>query len=201
MQLVRIKQRSKSWLDWRRTKITASDAPIIMEMSPFKTPFQLLDEKLSCYESPQNKYMKRGNELEPIALQAFEKETGLVMFPAVGVHETEWIAASFDGVTIEEDAIVEIKCPGKKDHACALDGKIAEKYIAQLQHQIYVSGLSFSYYFSFDGEKGVILEVKRDEEFIEKMIAKETDFWNILSTEIELRNIRKKDLENATGII
>lgn len=201
MQLVRIKQKSKQWLEWRREKITASDAPIIMGMSPFKTPEQLLNEKLHKFESPENPYMRRGNELEPIALQAFEKETGLVMFPAVGVHENGWIAASFDAVTIEEDAICEIKCPGKKDHACALDGNVPEKYIAQLQHQIYVAGLNFAYYYSFDGQKGIILEVKRDEGFIEKMLEKETDFWNILCTEIEIQNIRKKEVENAIGSI
>ena len=104
------------------------------------------------------------------------------MFPGVFVHDTiDWMSASFDGITLEQDAICEIKCPGKKDHAIALKGKIPTKYIPQLQHQIYVSGLSlFSYYYSFDGESGVVIEVKRDQEFIDKMVEKEFEFWNCL---------------------
>ena len=197
MKLVRLKQRSKEWLDFRRNHVCASDSPIIMGMSNFKTVDQLLNEKVRGYEQHQNPYMARGNELEPVALKAFEKETNLIMFPCVGVHDqNDWMAASFDGMTLEEDLIVEIKCPGKKDHTLALQGKIPEKYIAQLQHQIYVSGLDFSYYYSFDGEKGIVLEVKRDDEFIEKMLALEIDFWNILKTEVERINLKKA--EHAT---
>lgn len=192
MKTVRLTQRTKAWLDFRRNHICASDAPIILGMSPFKTIEQLLDEKIRGFEQVQNPFMLRGNNLEPIGLAEFEKETGLTMFPCVAVHdELDWMAASFDGMTIDEDYILEIKCPGKKDHKTALEGKVPDKYIAQLQHQIFVSGLDFSYYYSFDGLKGVILEVKRDQEFIEKMIEKETEFWNILQTEIERINISK----------
>ena len=194
MKLVRLKQRSKEWLDFRRNHVCASDAPIIMGMSNFKTIDQLINEKVRGFEQHQNPHMVRGNELEPVALKAFEKETNIIMFPCVGVHDqNDWMAASFDGMTLEEDLIVEIKCPGKKDHWVASSGKVPEKYIAQLQHQIYVSGLDFSYYYSFDGEKGIVLEVKRDEEFIEKMLAMEIDFWNILQTEIERMNLKKAE--------
>lgn len=181
MHLVKLQQRTKSWLEWRKTKIMASDAPIITGASKFKTVQELYNEKIKCYECTPNPYMKRGIDLEPVALKEFEKETGLIMFPVVGMHDKEdWMAASFDGMTIEEDLIVEIKCPGKKDHNEAILGMIPDKYFPQIQHQIYVSGLDFAYYYSFDGEKGIVLEVKRDEEFIEKMIAKEKEFWHCL---------------------
>ena len=156
MKLISLKQRSKEWLQWRSTRVCASDAPIIMGMSPFKTVDKLLQEKSKCFESTPNKYMLRGIELEAMALQEFEKETGLIMFPCIGEHENEWVAASFDGMTIEQDAIVEIKCPGKKDHFAAMNDIIPEKYKAQLQHQMYVAGVHLMYYYSFDGEKGVI---------------------------------------------
>jgi putative phage-type endonuclease len=181
MKIVNLKQGTKSWLDWRRTKITASDSGIILEMSPFKKPDQLLNEKLKGFETVANCYMRRGLELEPVALRQFEKETGLTLFPCVGVHdEIEWMGASFDGMTIEGDAIVEIKAPGKKDHFAALNGIIPDKYKAQLNHQMVVADVQEMFYFSFDGEKGVIIEVKRDEEFIEVMIEKEREFWERL---------------------
>ena len=178
MKQVLLKQKSKQWLEWRKTKVCASDAPIILGVSPYKKIDKLLDEKIRCYECVPNAYMQRGVDLEPIALRAFEKETGLIMFPCVGEHENGWMAASFDGMTLEEDAICEIKCPGKKDHQLALDGIIPKKYFPQLQHQIYVAGLDMSYYYSFDGLNGIILEVKRDDKYIEIMLEKEFEFWN-----------------------
>jgi putative phage-type endonuclease len=181
MKLINLIQRSKQWLEYRRNKIMASDSGIILEMSTFKTIDQLYNEKTKCFESAPNPYMLRGIELESMALREFEKETDLIMFPCVGEHENGWMAASFDGMTIEGDAIVEIKAPGKKDHFAAMNGLVPKKYEAQLQHQMYVSGVQFMFYYSFDGEKGVIVEVKRDEDFIEIMIEKEREFWERLN--------------------
>lgn len=197
MKTVRLKQRSKEWIDWRRNKVMASDAPIIMGHSPFKTINKLYDEKVKCYEQPVTEWMQRGIDLEKIALKEFEKETELVMFPSVGVHEEiDWLAASFDGMTIEGDAIVEIKCPGKKDHSEAILGMIPDKYKAQLQHQLLVSGLDMAYYYSFDGEKGHIIEVLRDQEFIEIMLEKEKAFWHCLQTFTPPENIPKAKRKN-----
>lgn len=184
MRLVKLNQGSPEWLKWRRNKITASDAPIIMGQSPWKSVVQLYEDKILGQEDQVNVYMQRGKDLEPIALEAFEKETGIIMFPMVFEHdERNWMGVSYDGVTLGRDAILEIKCPGKKDHHYVEVNKMVPvKYRAQIQHQIYISGLDFSFYYSFDGEKGIILEVKRDQEFIEKMIEKETEFWNCLKT-------------------
>ena len=197
MQIIKLRQQTKEWLEFRRNHICASDAPIIMGNNPYKKIHQLYDEKIKCYESVPNQYMKRGLELEPIALQAFEKETGLIMFPVVAVHDDlGWMAASFDGMTIEGDSIVEIKCPGKKTHDIAMNKMIPTQYYAQLQHQMHVAGLNFAYYYSFDGENGIILEVQRDQEVIEKMIEKELEFWNCLQTltppTIDLKTRKKK---------
>ena len=187
MKLINLKQGTKPWLDWRCKMITASDGPIIMQMSPFKTPDQLMNEKVKRFATVANHWMERGIFLEPIALREFEKETGLIMFPCVGEHENGWMGASFDGMTIEGDAIVEIKCPGKKDHFAALNGIIVDKYKAQLHHQMYVSGVQFMFYYSFDGEKGVIVEVKRDNDFIEIMLEKEFEFWQRLQNLTEVK--------------
>lgn len=179
MKLVNLNQGTKEWLDWRRTMITASDAAIIMGISPYKNIQQLIEEKTKGFETVPNSYMLRGRDLEPLALQAFERETGLILFPTVGTSiQNEWMAASFDGMTIEEDFIVEIKCNGKKNHTLALNGSIPEFHNAQIQHQLFVANLNFSYYYSFDGEKGIILEIKRDNEFIDIMIEKEKEFWH-----------------------
>jgi putative phage-type endonuclease len=162
-----------------------------MGISPFKTYEDLMNEKNHGFEQHVNQYMQRGIDLEPIALKAFESETGLLMFPCVGEHENGWMAASFDGMTLEEDVILEIKCAGKKDHQLALDGIIPTKYVPQLQHQLYVCGLSVVFYYSFDGQTGKIIEVKRDDAYIEIMIEKEKQFWESLKkSKINYRDLK-----------
>lgn len=202
MRLVNLKQGTPEWYQFRRTHIGASDAVSIMGLSPWKSPLELYEDKVFQLDQKENPYMHRGKQLEPIALEEFEKETGLIMFPAVYIHENiDWMCASFDGITLEEDAILEIKCPGKKDHEEALKGKVPKKYIPQLQHQLFLSGLDFAYYYSFDGCKGIILEVKRDQDFIDKLIEKEFEFWHCLLTLTPPKTeIKRNDYATAPSI-
>ncbi len=169
---------SEEWLSFRRTKIGASDAPIIMGDSPWTTPIQLMEQKIYGVEIPDNEYMKRGRELEPIALKAFEDEMDLTLFSMVIVHEKiEFMIASMDGMTIDKKKAVEIKCAGKRDHFMAENGIVPQKYKAQLQHQMEVCQLNEIYYYSFDGNQGISLIVERDQEYINELLDREKEFW------------------------
>jgi len=175
-------QGSSEWKEFRRETIGASDAPIILGISPWKTPLELWEEKMGFRSGDEPSWaMLRGIELEDTARQAFEEMTKIYVFPRVIHHsEYQWMIASLDGIDIEAKNIVEIKCPGKKDHAIAKEGKIPEKYYPQLQHQMEVCKLTEAYYFSYDGENGVLLTIKRDQAFIDKMLEKEKEFWNCM---------------------
>lgn len=173
------------WLEMRKDKIGASDAPVIMHRSPWTTPYQLWEEKVGL-RSPktQTASMKRGLALENEALHSFEKMTGLVMFPQmVKIHpKNSWMMATLDGLTIDSKEILEIKCPGREDHDLAKKGTIPDKYIPQLQHQIEVCGVDSAYYFSYLNGEGVIVEVVRNQEFIEEMLAREQEFYQCMTT-------------------
>jgi putative phage-type endonuclease len=178
-----MKQGSPEWLQFRRTKIGASDAPVIMGVSPWMSPLKLYEQKVYGIECPDNQYMARGRELEPVALMCFEEMFELTMFSMVIVHELYyWMSASMDGMTIEKDKAVEIKCAGKRDHFMAANGIVPEKYIPQLQHQMEVCQLGEINYFSFDGKQGVNIIVERDQNYIDKLLDKEKEFWQCLQT-------------------
>lgn len=179
-----MKQQTKEWYEFRKNKIGASDAPVIMMKSPWKSPYQLWLEKMGCCEeSFPTHAMLRGLELENKARESFEKEIGRLVFPKVLVNpEYEWQMASLDGISEDNKIAVEIKCPKGEDHLLALNGKIPEKYYPQLQHQIKVAHLDFIYYYSFDGENGTIVKVARNEKFINEMMEKEKEFWNCMVT-------------------
>jgi hypothetical protein len=57
-----------------------------------------------------------------------------------------------------------------------LKGKVPPHYYAQLQHQLYVTDLPKMYYFSFDGDDGVVVSVDRDQKYIDKMVVAEKQF-------------------------
>lgn len=180
-------QRSENWRKWRQDKIGGSDASSIMGCG-FKAIGQLWEEKLGLRQpEKENKAMKRGNELEDEARAAFEAETGLVVFPMVCVHpEHLFMVASLDGMTIEKDAAVEIKCPGMKTHMKTIKYGVPDYYFPQLQHQMAVTGLKEIYYFSYcpeiDGSYDMfaLRRIIRNDEYIAKLIEREKRFMKIL---------------------
>ena len=174
-----IQQNTPEWLELRKNKIGASDAPIIIGTSPWKTPYQLWEEKLGLRPQPSMNYaMRRGHELEPIARQSYNDYTGNYVEPEVVFHSKyDWMMASLDGISLDRTIAVEIKCPGEKDHQVACDGKIPEKYYAQLQHQLAVLSLNLLHYFSYRNGDFKLIEVERDAEFIEKLYSEEGTFW------------------------
>ncbi len=174
-----LQQGTPEWLSLRKTKITATDASIIMGASHWKTKIQLYYEKLSdSPPSPPNERMQRGIDLEPVARDLFILQTGILVSPKVVVKD--WAMASLDGIDYSGHHLVEIKCPGAKDHAVAVSGKVPDHYYPQLQHQMYVCDVEEMYYFSFDGVDGIIVKVVRDNDYIAKMIEEEKKFYECL---------------------
>lgn len=172
-------QGTQEWLDLRKTKITATDACVIMGTCHWKTKIQLYNEKISLINNTfVNEKMLRGNILEPIARDLYCIKKGVDVEPKVIIKD--WLMASVDGISKCGKYLIEIKCPGEKDHNIALSGKIPDHYYAQLQHQMYVCDLDKMDYFSFDGMDGVIVEVVRDSCYIETMLDKEWEFYQCL---------------------
>ena len=174
-------QGTPEWLAFRKNKIGASDAPSIMGIG-FSTPFALWEEKLGLRPAKfENWAMARGKELEVEARACFELMTGFTVAPHVATHTTyEWMIASLDGMSLDREIIVEIKCPGRIDHQMARDGNIPDKYYPQLQHQMEVCDVNSMYYFSYDGTEGIVLECKRDDVYIQRLLKAEKEFWRCL---------------------
>lgn len=193
-----VQQNTPEWLEMRKEKVGASDAPIIMEVSPWKTPYQLWREKLSLDENKQNFAMMRGHNMESTALKSLEDQTGISFRPYVKIHDhLNWMMASLDAMSLDAKVIAEIKCPGKDDQLSASCGEVPEKYFPQLQHQIEVAGVDWSYYFSFDGSNGVLLKVYRDDKYIKAMISKELQFWECMQ-DLRAPELTDRDYVNQT---
>lgn len=174
-----ITQNTPEWLEMRKSKIGASDAPIIMKKSPFKTPYQLWQEKLGLVEQDApNRAMQLGHVNEPKARSILQDKLEIPLIPIVKIHnQRSWMMASIDAMSFDERVMAEIKCPGEKDHNIALAGNIPDKYFPQLQHQMEVCELDSMYYFSFREESTALIKVERDDKYIKSLLQQEEQFW------------------------
>ena len=177
-------QGSEEWLALRRTKITATDARVLMGVDPWKTKKQLYDEKLGVGKpQKQTFYMKRGLDLEDSIIAHLEHKYGIPFQKATVVRG--FCLASLDAMSNDGNIIAEIKCPGKTDHDLALRGKIPEKYYPQLQFSMHVTGLESIYYeSSADGDTSVSVRVERNQEYIDRMLDVCFDFYQSVLKQI-----------------
>jgi len=182
MKRIDLKQGTEEWLDFRKNKIGASDAPVIMGVSPFLSPLGLWEIKKEIRQPLESNFqMKRGLKMEPEARAAYMAISGNLVGPAMVMHdEYDWMIASLDGLSFDGSVMVEIKCPGAKDHQLAVDGHIPKKYYAQLQHQMAVTGLDSVDYFSYTPTDYQLIRVDRDDEYIEKLLEMEKSFHDLL---------------------
>jgi putative phage-type endonuclease len=171
--IVNLPQGSPEWLAYRLAKRNASESAAVMGLSPWMTPYQLWLAKTDRQQTLVTAAMQRGTDLEPLARRVYEEQTGLVMQPLV--MEAGPYSASLDGMTLEADLVLEIKCPVRGTRSelwqSVAAGEIPEHYRVQIQHQLMVSGAQTAHLWVFDGERGLLHSVARDEALMERIQA------------------------------
>jgi putative phage-type endonuclease len=169
--IVQLKQGSQAWLDYRRTMRNASETAAVLGESPWCTPYQLWLLKTGRAVVAVTAAMQHGTDLEPVARAAYEAQSGSIMQPLV--LQDGAYSASLDGMNLEGDLIVEIKCPYKgQDSALwkeAAAGHVPGHYWLQVQHQMMVSGAALANLWVFDGQQGLLIPVERDETAMERI--------------------------------
>lgn len=180
-----MEQNTDEWLNWRRQGIGASDVPIIMNVSPYKTPLQLWEEKMGLRESQgaPNFIQQKGHELEVIARNKFEIETGKTWEPALVEHaKFPHFRASLDGINAEKNTVWECKFVGQEIFdQVQNDGMIPEHYWPQVQWQLFVTGAEMAVFYVIKETHEVAKTVVTpDIEYIKKMVRTVSKFWKMI---------------------
>ena len=195
-----IEQRTEDWFQIRLGKVTASRVSDVMaktksgySASRDNYMAQLIVERLTNTkaESFTNAAMEWGTNQEPFARAAYEVKAGfLVEEEGFVSHPTIKMAgASPDGL-VEQDGLVEIKCPNTATHIeTLLSQKVPEKYILQMQFQITCTQRMWCDFVSFDPrmpEKNqlFIKRVERDDRIIHEIETEITKFLNELDQKL-----------------
>lgn len=178
MKLHNVAQGTPEWLTLRLGKLTASTAQAIasngkgLETLALEKVAELLTGKLP--EQFETEDIKRGKELEPMARNSYELETGNVVKEIGFVELNEFVGASPDGY-VGTDGLVEFKCP--KDRVFLefmYYKKIDTKYEWQMQMQMWVCEREFVDFVLFNPnfpKPIIITRVMRDEVKIAKIKA------------------------------
>lgn len=201
MKILNMEQNSLEWLKWRTKGLGASDATIIMGLSPWFSRGQLLKRKeqeiragnhvnarpvKETKREADNGAMARGRRLEPIARDLYCAITGIHSTPICIIHDKyEWMRASLDGFSDDRQIILEVKCINAEDHRAALDGEVPLKYRPQVQHQLFVAdNKPVLHYWSYTDNKKfkpedrvALVEVVPDIDYQKRIIDAEKLFW------------------------
>ncbi len=184
-----MEQRSEDWLTWRKTGIGASEAGKLMGSLPFEygEVLDLYKEKagLPVEEFIVTDAIQLGIDTEDEALEAFTKVTGIKMTPQCFTHpEYSFMKASMDGVDKKVTQGVEIKCPGTTKFYQAVKGKMPDYHYSQVQHQMFCTNLPEMYYWVYrQKEGGVLLKVKRNDEYIVELVKRAGIVWEAIQTQ------------------
>lgn len=160
MKVVNYSQGSDEWLEWRRGGVTASDAAVLLGVSPYKTKWRLWAEKIGYAKEEDlsaNPMVRHGKRYEDEARQAYESKHDEMLLPVcVESLYDNTLKASLDGLDSNTRPI-ELKCPTEKtfNEVKAL-GEASEAYKLynpQVQFQLLVTGANDGVLaFWFDGE-------------------------------------------------
>lgn len=191
--VVDLNQKSDKWLKWRGEGVTASDMPIILGLSPYKTPYQLWAEKTGRFNSPDisaNPNVKRGNRLEDKARQAAEVTAGQLLIPMCGeCRHFRPFRASFDGLD-ENFKPYEFKAPSDAQwedvKAKGVDSAAYIMYEAQTQAQAVVAdqdeGLLLFYRETDSGPQEMEFHITVSNEKRDEILKTAAWFWNLVVT-------------------
>lgn len=210
------------WHELRGKGIGGSDAGIVMNVSNYKTPYQLWEEKTGKVDRPfiTNEAIEKGNLLEPLMFEMFKafysKEYEVIDTKNISLSSKQFpfLRANLDGALIERSTgkkgILEIKSTTIQNAAMFRqwnNDNLPILYFFQCLHYMYTTGFDFVVVYAIldipwanRQETRVIKMYREDlEADIKYLIKTELWFWDKVKTNtpppfLENRNLELKEV-------
>ena len=172
----------------RSRGIGGSDVAPILGLSPWKTAYQVWEEKTGMGQ-PQEETpaMAYGKLMEGTLRQWYSNETGhIVTVPKMGVAHPiyDFLRASLDGIT-EDGRVLEIKTARfSKDWGEPGTDEIPIYYMTQVQHYLMVYSLDVAdVVVSIAGSMPQIYEVPADKSLQQMILEEMAAFWRLVENQ------------------
>jgi len=174
-------QGTPEWLEFRRDKVTASEVPIILGLSPYQTANELFHQKINGTSLIENRAMAWGKANEEPARQKYIESIGVFVTPTVVVHkEYPWMMASLDGLSFNGKTACEIKTMGLASYINVCDGNIPPHHYHQCQAQMECLDIDSIDYVADTGDVQTIVKVFREEGWMSVNFPRLLEFRNLL---------------------
>lgn len=169
--VVDVAQRSPEWFACRLGRLTGSRATDMLATiksgeaaARRDLRLQLVCERLTGQQQEDgyvNVVMQRGIDCEPLALAAYESQTGQLVQTTGFLASTEHRAGcSLDGHIGDFDGILELKCPKSATHLRYLRaGVMPSEHLPQVLHNLWITGAQWADVMSFDNRFPAPLDV------------------------------------------
>lgn len=170
------------WLEERRRGVGGSDVAAIMGLSPWKTAYQVYQEKRKEVEDwGGNSLTDWGKRMEPAIRQWYSDETGRdVRLPDKIMYHPQhpFMLASLDGFT-DDGRVVEIKTARSgKNWGEPETNQIPDYYAVQVHHYMTITGFQVADIpVSIAGGSPSLYVVEADKEISEMIIEACAKFW------------------------
>lgn len=142
-------QGTDKWLEWRKQGITATEAATIMYPSKWGSPLSIYTDKLGLTQRDQSDddgYMEWGHRIEDLLVQKFmDQHKNFTKCTQGRLYQRDWTKCSLDAQCFNElgqPVIIECKTGQHEDKW----DPIPERYYAQVQWQMYVTGIRKAYF-------------------------------------------------------
>lgn len=178
------------WLKERQKGIGGSDVAAILGMSPWRTPYQVWEEKTTPIDETaaedDRPALYWGRVLEAPIRQAYADKTGrTVTKPAEAFVSSKYpfMRANLDGIA-DDGRVVEFKTSSKSDGWGEVGtDEIPDYYMTQVQHYLAVTGAKTAdVAVLIGGNDFRIYTVEADEELQALLIERESEFWALVES-------------------
>ncbi len=178
------------WLAVRKGGIGGSDAAAILGLSPYRSIVEVFRDKVTDeIDGIESEAMYWGTVLEDAVAQEFAKRTGFKVrrVNAVLQHPTiPYLLGNIDRQIVglpEGPALLECKTTSAFRRSDWDHNQVPDGYYAQVQHYLAVTGWSQGWMaVLIGGQDFRMVQIPRNEEFIQAWLEKAADFWLCVET-------------------
>jgi putative phage-type endonuclease len=187
-----IEQRSATWFNQRKGRVTGSNVAAILGDDPYRTADDVLRSMARDYhgaesEFPDNPAMAWGRANEATAIGLFELSTGLDVKKCGFFPYEDWLGASPDGL-IGDDTILEFKCPyGIRNKPEPVPFKRLDQthYAGQIQIEMLASGRTKAIFAQWTPNGEYVEHVAQDQAWLDENLPRLRVFYDLYLSELD----------------
>lgn len=175
----------EEWLERRREGIGGSDAPAIMEATKWGSPLSVYADKLGLVpDRDMTEAMRQGVDFEDAVARRFSGDAGVKVRRCHRMYrhpEHRFMLANIDRQVLGGSGFEGLECKTTSlfNPADFAGGEIPPEYYWQCMHYMAVTGAKKWHLAVLVLSKAFHrFEIPRDDAAIEKLIARERDFWH-----------------------